>query len=397
MKNTKLRFPILVALIIISGLSQGMLLPLIAIILENRGVSSTVNGLHATGLYLGVLLASPFMEAPLRKFGYKPLIITGGLIVIISLFLFPFLNTVMIWFILRLLVGIGDHILHFSTQTWITSFSPPEKRGRNISLYGLSFGIGFAVGPLLTRLVDINENLPFYATAFFSLLAWLTVFLLQNEYPDQINNDMEPVNIRSTIGRFGKVLKFAWAPLLPALCYGVLEASLNGNFPVYGLRLGFDVHLIAVIISAFSIGAIIFQLPLGLASDRFGRRNVLLFAMLIGSVTFLSAGIFEHSAYFLLAAFFIAGMLLGSTYSLSIAFLTDTIPKHLLPAGNLLISICFSLGSISGPFLGGLAIEHLPNISFFFLISCILFLIFFGLAGFKEEKQLPLTDQRWNF
>ncbi|MFZ2465028.1 MAG: hypothetical protein WAW77_15695 [Caldibacillus thermoamylovorans] len=70
---------------------------------------------------------------------------------------------------------------------------------------------------------------------------------------------------------------------------------------------------------------------------------------------------------------------------------------YLLPAGNLLISICFSLGSISGPFLGGLAIEHLPNISFFFLISCILFLIFFGLAGFKEEKQLPLADQRWNF
>lgn len=156
-------------------------------------------------------------------------------------------------------------------------------------------------------------------------------------------------------------------------------------------------YLIAAIISAFSIGAIIFQLPLGLASDRFGRRNVLLFAMLIGSVIFLSASIFEHSAYFLLAAFFIAGMLLGSTYSLSIAFLTDTIPKHLLPAGNLLISICFSLGSISGPFLGGLAIEHLPNISFFFLISCILFLIFFGLAGFKEEKQLPLADQRWNF
>lgn len=65
-----------------------MLLPLLAILLENNGVSSTVNGLHATGLYIGILVASPFLEGPLRKFGYKPMIIAGGFTVITSLFLF---------------------------------------------------------------------------------------------------------------------------------------------------------------------------------------------------------------------------------------------------------------------------------------------------------------------
>lgn len=395
--NEKLRFPVLVAIVSISGLSQGMLLPLIAIILENRGVSSTINGLHATGLYIGILLASPFMEAPLRKYGYKPLIIAGGLTVIISLFLFPFLDSILIWFFLRLLIGIGDHALHFSTQTWITSFSAPERRGRNISLYGLSFGIGFAVGPLLTRLVEINESLPFFITSILSLLSWVTIFWLHNEFPDEVSNDVGTYSIRATMGRFGKVLKYAWAPLLPAFCYGVLEASLNGNFPVYGLRLGINVDMLAIIISSFSIGAIIFQLPLGTASDKFGRRNILLTVMVIGSFIFLTAGIFEHHAQILIVAFFIAGMLLGSTYSLSIAFLADTIPKHLLPAGNLLISICFSFGSISGPFLGGLAIDHLPNVSFFYLISGILFVIFLGLSVFKKEKQLSLADHRWNF
>ena len=69
----------------ISGFSQGMLLPLIAIIFETEGVSSTLNGLNATALYIGILIISPFMEQPLRKFGYKPLIITGGLIVVLSL------------------------------------------------------------------------------------------------------------------------------------------------------------------------------------------------------------------------------------------------------------------------------------------------------------------------
>ena len=157
----KRRFWILVAIVSISGFSQGMLLPLISVIFEKDGLSSSLNGLNATGLYIGTLLISPFMEQPLRRFGYKPIIIVGGMLVFISLLLFPLWKSVVFWFILRLFIGIGDHALHFSTQTWITSFSPQERLGRNIALYGLSFGIGFAAGPLFLPLVTVYEGLPF--------------------------------------------------------------------------------------------------------------------------------------------------------------------------------------------------------------------------------------------
>ena len=59
------RFFILVITVSISGFSQGMLLPLISVIFEGDGVSSTLNGLNATGLYIGTLLISPFIEQPL--------------------------------------------------------------------------------------------------------------------------------------------------------------------------------------------------------------------------------------------------------------------------------------------------------------------------------------------
>lgn len=60
------RFIILVIIVSISGFSQGMLLPLISVIFEGDGVSSTLNRLNATGLYIGTLLKSPFIEQPLR-------------------------------------------------------------------------------------------------------------------------------------------------------------------------------------------------------------------------------------------------------------------------------------------------------------------------------------------
>ena len=84
------RFRILVLIVAISGFSQGMLLPLISVIFENDGVSSALNGLNATGLYIGTLLVSPFMEAPLRRFGYKPIIVVGGMLVLFHYYCFRY-------------------------------------------------------------------------------------------------------------------------------------------------------------------------------------------------------------------------------------------------------------------------------------------------------------------
>lgn len=72
--------------------------------------------------------------------------------------------------------------------------------------------------------------------------------------------------------RFGQVWKYAWAALLPPFGYGFLEASLNGNFPVYALRTGIDINAVSFILPAFAIGGIVFQLPLGILSDKYGRK-----------------------------------------------------------------------------------------------------------------------------
>ncbi|PLR96112.1 MFS transporter [Bacillus sp. T33-2] len=381
MKNsTALRFWILVSIVSISGFSQGMLLPLIAIIFEQDGVSSSMNGLHATGLYIGILLASPLMEAPLRKFGYKPIILAGGLAVALSLAMFPVWKSFWFWFILRLVIGIGDHMLHFGTQTWITSSSPKDRLGRNISLYGLFFGLGFAAGPLMTQFIKINETAPFMISAAISLAAWAAVWMLKNEHPE---SDVETSSYRGTIQRFRKVFKYAWVAFLPPFGYGFLEASLNGNFPVYALRMDLDVSAVSIILPAFAAGSIVFQLPLGMLSDRFGRKMILLAVMLSGFICFTAAGVLQESITGLLICFFITGMLVGSTFSLGISYMADLLPRQLLPAGNLMCGMFFSFGSISGPFIGGLAIEHLQGASFFYVISGMLLFIFLALLVFQ--------------
>lgn len=374
------RFWILVSIVSISGFSQGMLLPLIAVIFENHGVSSFLNGLNATGLYIGILLISPFMEIPLRRFGYKPILITGGLLVLLALALFPTWQNFWFWFVLRLIVGIGDNALNFAAQTWITEFSPSHRRGRNIAIYGLFFGLGFAVAPLMVPLVHISESLPFILTSIISFLGWLFLFLLPNELPEQ---DMEMTSFRETFHRFAHVWRYAWVAFLPPFAYGFLETSLNASFPIYALRIGMDITSVSTLLVAFSIGTIVFQLPLGMIGDKIGRNKTISGSLLIGMICFALTGMLENYYIGILTFLFIGGMFVGSMFSLGISYMADLTPKNLLPTGNILCGIFFSFGSLIGPSLGGLFIQLLPSVSFFYLLSGLFLIVF--IVTFKRN------------
>lgn len=376
------RFLILVIIVSISGFSQGMLLPLISVVFERDGVSSALNGLNATGLYIGTLLISPFIERPLRKFGYKPLIIVGGAIVFTSLFMFPFWHNVMFWFILRLLIGIGDHCLHYSTQTWLTTTARPENLGRTMSIYGLSFGVGFAVGPLMVNLIKISESLPFIVSSILCLMAWSMVFFIRNEKPENLIGDIKEEN---SLQRYKLSFKYAWVAFLPPFVYGILETSLNSLFPVYALRKDFDVSMVSIILAAFSIGGIITQVPIGMIGDKIGRRKIILIAFFAGAIFFGAGSFLEHSEWLIAGVFLLAGMFLGSMFSLGITYMAELTPKTLLPTGNMLCGIFFSLGSLMGPTIGGLYLQFVETFSFLLFIAIILFIMLFIIFFFGNK------------
>lgn len=382
MTSIRSRFWILISLVAVSGFSQGMILPLLAIILEQNGVPSSVNGIHATGLYIGVLIASPFMEKPMRKFGFKPIIVFGGLLVFVSMALFPLWGALWFWFILRVTIGIGDNMLHFGTQTWITTTSSKESRGRDIAFYGLFFGVGFTLGPLMTRLLSINEALPFLVSALLSMIVWSTLIFVRNKWPEK---NAHTGHTNTSFKRYVQTGKIGWVALLPAFGYGFLEATLHGVFPVYGLRIGHNVETLSLIIPCFAAGSVISQLPLGMLSDRYGRRTILIGVLSAGIFCFFLATFLESSVIALFILFTLAGIFVGSLFSLSISYLADILPRSLLPTGSIMTGISFSIGSITGPFLGGLFIQLIPGVSFFYVIVFMLLCVL-GATIYKKNS-----------
>lgn len=382
--SSKGKFWILTMVVAISGLSQGVLLPLIAIILEGKGVSASINGFHATGIYLGVLLISPFIEAPLHKYGYKPIILVGGGLVAIAMLIFPVWFNLYFWFVLRLLIGVGDHMLHFSSQTWIGAMSDPSKRGRNMALYGLFFSLGFAIGPQLVNLAEINVNLPFFLSGVLVLIAWIFVWFLRNDFVGE-KADIRKISFWGSLKRFSDVFKLAWVAMIPPFLYGILETGLNATFPIVGLRDGLDTMMIAIVISSFSVGTIIFQVPIGIISDKFGRGRMLPLLTGTGAIVFVLTAFVKIPIMFVIF-FFVLGILLGSLYSLGLSYMTDLTPLELLPAGNILVGMCFSLGSIIGPSATGIMIGVFGNQIFYFVVAGLLLIgcLLLALGAHKE-------------
>ncbi len=375
------RFALILSIVFISGFTQGLLIPLLSILLERQGTPAFINGLSAAVLYIGVIVAAPLMEGPLRRRGYIPVISFGLALVAVAVFLFPLLPSVIAWMILRFLVGFGDQTLHYGSQVWVTSITPNERLGRTMSLYGMAFGLGFALGPLAAPLVDVINWLPFVLTGTLTVIVLILLSRMPNEKPSSVM----PEELQSAASRYKLVLSTAWFTLLPGFTYGFLEATLNASFPVFATRNGYGLSETSTLITTFVVSSLIMQLPLGRLADHFGKRRTLVTVLSIGSVAFLVACfVFERYGW-LFAIFAISGMALGSTYSLGVAYMTEQLPRHLLPTGNLLAGIAFSLGSILGPIAGSLFVL-LPAMLYFSLFVLVLATLAFLLRYAKRHE-----------
>jgi MFS family permease len=253
----------------------------------------------------------------------------------------------------------------------------------------MSYGLGFSFGPFGIRLLSYSQLLPFILLSILTAMGVLLVMVrMPNMYPEKVAG-----NARET-RKYGRIYRLAWFALFTPLLYGYMESTMNSNFPIYGLRIGLSTEQIATLLPFFGIGGLILQLPLGMLSDRYSRKLVLMIAGLGGGVLFLIAPLAENHFWSLLLLFMGAGGLVGSFFSLGLAYTADLLPAGLLPAANVIASFHFSIGSILGPNVGGAAMEFISPGTLFVLLGS-LYMIF-TLAGFGFRKQTLEKNENMN-
>ena len=256
--------------------------PLLSLNLERRGVDSSWNGLLAAMPSLATLIFSAVTPAIIRRISAATTIYVGLGIAIISLLLFPVLDRLPAWFVLRFIMGVGTSVVWIVSEAWVNALAPEKNRGTVMGAYVSVLCVGLAAGPALLGFVGSSGATPFIASAGILAMALL------------------PIPFASGSGGAPSFHKRAALPLIEAIRHApaiMIAALLNGAIwtiqlallPVYGVRVGLPEDPALLLLTAYIFGSIVLQVPIGRLLDRWSGDRVM---FLCGSIQCLGAATF---------------------------------------------------------------------------------------------------------
>ena len=332
----------------VAGMSFGMVMPLLNLILEKQGVGAGLIGLNAATPSLAVLLTALFMPRIVARVGPLAALYTAAAIGIAVLLLLPAFPNVWAWFPLRFLYGVGGAVQWIASETWINAVATNRNRGRVVGLYATIFAGGFAAGPILVATLGIEGWLPFLAAAGMTALATLPLLAAHGVAPSMPS--------RASLG-FAAVVRRAPVIMAATLACGFLIMATISFLPIYGLRMGFDQDEAVYILAVFLLGNMALQMPLGWLADRWSRTGVLLLAGVICIVGPVLLSFVLGTGYLLWPLLVVWGGAATGIYAVGLTILGDRFGAAELAAASAVFAMVFELGSFTGPVASGKAME----------------------------------------
>ncbi|MGW9230856.1 MFS transporter [Pseudorhizobium sp. NPDC055634] len=348
------------------GIAIGLGLPLLSIILEKRGISSTMIGLNSAMAGVAAMIAAPITTRLAHDFGVARTMLWAVLISSVSGLGFYYATDFWMWFPLRFAFHGATTTLFILSEFWINATAPPRRRGLVLGIYATVLAVGFAMGPLLFSAIGSEGVAPFLIGAGAILMAAVPIYIARHESPVL---DEKPER------HFLRYIFLVPTATAAVFVFGAVEAGGLSLFPIYAVRMGFGEAQAALLLTVMGIGNMIFQIPLGMYSDRLRDRRPLLALMaltgLVGSLLLpLLIGDWLLTAVVLL---FWGGCVSG-LYTVGLAHLGSRLTGADLAAANAAFVFCYAVGTVAGPQAIGAAIDIAGNNGFAWALAS-----FFGL------------------
>jgi MFS family permease len=352
----------------ISYLGVGLVAPLIAVVLADRGENSLMVGMIGTTTFAAFTFASFPLGTLTDRIGSKPVLIGGLVVYAASILAFAFVRETSLFFVVRAVEGVGAAAISVATETMISWFSAPGERARRMSYYALAVGLGWAAGPLSgTLLFGISQAVPFVGCAALSFAA---AIIASKVIPTAGTVSHEHSAVR---GVFSLQLL---VPISAGALYGYLMSSLVTLFPLYLAReLRVAETSMGLIITAVILGTIASQVPIGRAADRFGKQTVLLVSSALLMLVFVAMAMQNDWRMFLPTGA-LTGALAGALYPIGLSIIGEQVPRARLGAATSLFSLAFGIGSLVGPGASGSIMTATTNPRWLFYLPALLTAVF---------------------
>ena len=370
--------PLLVAILAISlvGVGLSLTIPLLAVRTEAAGFSAEINGLGVALSGVATLIASPLVPRLVRTLGVRKLLVMALLLGIASLLGFAFIDNVWWWFPIRFLLGCALTLLFVVSEYAINVLSPADRRGLWIGIYSTSLYLGFAAGPAILGFVGAQGRLPFYVAASLFVIAGVPIAAVGGRIP----------GFSEKAGAAGlSIVARAPALMLAALLFGAVETGGMGLLPVFALRNGYDAAAGALFVSWIAIGNVVFQLPIGLLSDRIDRNRLIAGIAALGLVGAIALAFLAQNYLAFSIVLFVWGGVAGGLYMIGLASLGARYEGADLASANAAFVMLYATGMLVGPPVLGAALDASPRYGLFGGMAA-MFLVYLGIAAISDRQ-----------
>lgn len=352
-----------ISAVAVVGVGLSLSIPLLALEMEQRGISNKWMGINTAIAGIATVATAPFIPALVRHVGVRALLVLSIVVTAIALPAFK-ATSFPLWFPLRFAFGAALCVLFAVSEFWINAVAPQHRRGLVMGIYATALSLGAAAGPAILSFVGSSGWTPYWAGAGLLCLGAIPVLLAGDAAPR-----IEHGNKGRPLLHF---LRISPVALLAALVFGAIETSVLNFMPLYGIRLGMTEASAALLLTVAVAGNIVFQIPLGLVSDRMDRRILLMLCAALGALGCLALPFLVVDGWGFYAMVFLATGIVGSLYTVGLAYLGASFHGADLAAANAAFVVCYSLGLIVGPPTAGAAMDAYDPYGFAFAIAAIL-------------------------
>jgi len=365
----------------IVGIALGGLAPMLALVMESRGVAPVLIGFNSAMSPIGVIAASFLTPALITRLGPFNAQLLGYGIIVVAILLLSVFSPLPVWFALRFMMGVGLAIPWVVSESWLNMATLTSSRGRIMALYTMILALGFAAGPLVVAGFGSTGVAPYLVYALLVALSTLPLFLIRHLTP---NMDMT--------AQTGSVHLILSAPTIfgAAMLAGFTDAATFSFLPLYGLRLGFHEGYAVTLLSLFLAGNLLLQYPIGWLADHVSRRAMLLFCAVVCFLGPALIPLIYASPVMLAGALFIWGGCAWATYGVALTMLGDRFPGSQLTAANAAFIMAFEIANVIGPPASGYALGQWPPHGLMFLMASI------GALYFLLTAARGLIRRLWN-
>jgi MFS family permease len=332
----------------IYGITISLFTPLLSLILESRGMSSTLIGSLAMMTPLGVIVGSFFVPHYLQIFSGSRLLLAGIGFEIFLIILLLAMSDLASWFVIRFFMGVTGSVLFVVSDSWVAEIAPDAIRGRVMGLYNMVLLLSFALGPLILTVTGTSGVLPFVWGILLMVLAALPLSFTDRYVPESPDN--KSFNVFSFI---------QIAPLLVFGCIAVAfkEMLATSLLPVYGVRSGLTESLATLMLFFGAIGGAALQIPIGWMADHYNRLWIMsscgVFAVLGAAVLPFVVTI----PWLLYVVVFLWTGFLSGIYTVVMTLAGQWFRGLELATAMAAFGVFWGLGGMAGPLIGGIAMD----------------------------------------